>query len=55
MTAGTTTEPIDTSDAASADGSAKLLSGRCWTAPALQDGRLYLRSLDTAVCIDLGK
>ena len=28
MTAGTTTEPIDTSDAASADGSAKLLSGR---------------------------
>ena len=34
---------------------AKLLSGRCWTAPALQDGRLYLRSLDTAVCIDLGK
>ena len=28
MTAGTTTEPIDTSDAASADSSAKLLSGR---------------------------
>ena len=28
MTAGTTTEPIDTSDAASADAPAKLLSGR---------------------------
>ena len=34
---------------------AKLLSGKCWTAPAVQDGRLYLRNQTTAVCVDLGK
>ncbi len=30
-----------------------LLSGRCFTAPALSDGRLYLRNEDELVCVDL--
>jgi len=32
---------------------ADLLSGRCWTVPTLYDGKLYLRNLEKAVCLDL--
>lgn len=32
---------------------AEVLSGRCWTVPTLADGRLYLRNLQKAVCLDL--
>jgi len=32
---------------------AKVLAGKCWTTPALSDGRLYLRSTKEAVCLDL--
>ncbi len=31
----------------------KVLDGRCWTAPALAGGFLYLRNLKEAVCLDL--
>ncbi len=35
---------------------AKVLSGRCWTAPALANGRLYLRNASgEVVCLDLQK
>ncbi len=33
--------------------SAKLLGGRCWTAPSLADGRLYLRNQQEMISIDL--
>ncbi len=33
--------------------SAQVLSGRCWTAPSLASGLLYLRSLEEIVCLDL--
>jgi outer membrane protein assembly factor BamB len=32
---------------------ADVLSGRCWTVPTLSDGKLYLRNLKKAVCMDL--
>jgi outer membrane protein assembly factor BamB len=33
---------------------AKVLEGRCWSTPALADGRLYLRNATgDAVCLDL--
>ncbi len=32
---------------------ASLLSGTCYTTPALVDGRLYLRSNEEMVCVDL--
>jgi len=32
---------------------AKVLSGRCWTIPTLYDGKLYVRNLKTAACVDL--
>ncbi len=32
---------------------AKLLSGRCWTIPTLSEGRLFVRNLKKAACIDL--
>jgi outer membrane protein assembly factor BamB len=36
--------------------SAKVLTGRCWSAPALADGRLYLRSAaGDVLCLDLRK
>jgi len=31
----------------------KILKGRCWTPPALADGRLYLRSRKELVCVNL--
>jgi len=31
----------------------KVLSGRCWTIPTLSDGRLFVRNLKKAACIDL--
>lgn len=34
-------------------GQAPLLSGRSWTAPALAQGRLYLRNQTELVCVDL--
>jgi len=34
-------------------GSVQALEGRCWTAPALADGRLYLRNHDEMVAYDL--
>ena len=34
--------------------SAKVLTGRCWSTPALADGRLYLRNAaGDVVCLDL--
>jgi len=30
-----------------------LLSGRCWTIPTLANGKLFVRNLEKAVCIDL--
>jgi outer membrane protein assembly factor BamB len=34
-------------------GRAKAISGKCWSTPALLNGRVYLRSTTEAVCIDL--
>ena len=34
-------------------GSAQVLSGRCWTAPSLANGRLYLRNLEEIVALDM--
>jgi len=31
----------------------QVLEGRCWTAPSLADGRLYLRNHTELVCVDL--
>lgn len=31
----------------------KLLSGRCWSAPALANGRLYVRNEEKILCLDL--
>ena len=33
--------------------SAKVLSGLCWTAPTLADGKLYLRDEEEIVCLDM--
>lgn len=33
--------------------SAKVLSGLCWTAPTLADGKLYLRNEEEIVCLDM--
>ena len=33
--------------------SAQILSGRCWTAPSLANGRLYLRNLEEIVSLDI--
>jgi hypothetical protein len=33
--------------------SAQVLRGRCWTIPALANGKLYLRNQKELVCIDL--
>ena len=35
--------------------SARPLRGRCWTVPTIHEGRLFVRSLDTVVCLDLRK
>lgn len=32
---------------------AKILSGRCWTVPVIDGGKLYARNLDRLVCFDL--
>jgi outer membrane protein assembly factor BamB len=32
---------------------AQVLTGRCWTLPTLCNGKLYLRNLEKAVCLDL--
>lgn len=32
---------------------AQILQGRCWSVPVIHNGRLYARSLNTIVCIDL--
>jgi hypothetical protein len=32
---------------------AQVLRGRCWTVPALADGKLYLRNQREMVCLDL--
>jgi hypothetical protein len=34
---------------------APVLSGRCWTVPTLQEGRLYLRDFKNIVCLDMRK
>ncbi|MBX3733530.1 MAG: PQQ-like beta-propeller repeat protein [Verrucomicrobiae bacterium] len=33
---------------------AKVLAGKCWTTPALSQGRVYARSTQEAVCLDFG-
>ena len=33
--------------------SARVLSGRCWTIPTLANGKLYLRNLKEAICLDI--
>jgi outer membrane protein assembly factor BamB len=32
----------------------KVISGKCWSTPALCDGRLYVRSTKESACVDLG-
>jgi outer membrane protein assembly factor BamB len=32
---------------------AKVLDGKCWSTPALSDGRLYVRSTKEGACLDL--
>lgn len=32
---------------------ADILTGRCWTVPVLNNGRLFARDLDRVVCFDL--
>ena len=32
---------------------AKVLSGLCWTAPTLADGKLYIRNETEMVCLDM--
>ena len=34
---------------------ADVLAGKCWSTPAFSDGKVYLRSTEEAVCIDLGE
>lgn len=34
---------------------AKVLEGKCWTTPALCNGRVYARSTKEAVCLEFGK
>jgi len=34
---------------------AKVLTGKCWTTPALSDGHLYVRSTKEGACLDLGR
>jgi hypothetical protein len=34
---------------------AQVLSGRCWTAPSLGDGVLYLRNLKEMVAVEVGR
>ncbi len=34
---------------------AKLLSGRCWTVPVLNNGKLYVRNLKRMACFDMRK
>ena len=34
---------------------AKVIDGKCWSTPALANGRIYLHSTKEAVCLDLGK
>jgi hypothetical protein len=36
-------------------GSFQALTGRCWTAPSLADGVLYLRNQDTMMAIDIAE
>jgi outer membrane protein assembly factor BamB len=33
----------------------KALPGKCWSTPALSDGRIYARSTKEGVCLDLGR
>lgn len=33
---------------------AKVISGKCWSTPALSDGKVYLRSTTEGVCVDIG-
>ena len=32
---------------------AQVLTGKCWSTPALSEGRLYVRSTKEGACIDL--
>ena len=32
---------------------AKVLKGKCWSTPAYSNGRVYIRSTEEGVCIDL--
>jgi hypothetical protein len=31
---------------------AKAVNGKCWSTPALSDGRIYVRSTTEAACLD---
>lgn len=33
---------------------AKVIAGKCWSTPALADGKVYLRSTKEGVCLDIG-
>ena len=33
---------------------AKVITGKCWSTPALSDGKVYLRSTTEGVCVDIG-
>jgi hypothetical protein len=32
----------------------KAVTGKCWSTPALSNGRLYVRSTKESACLDLG-
>ena len=32
---------------------AKVVNGKCWSTPALSDGRIYVRSTTEAACLDV--
>ncbi|MDA1191263.1 MAG: PQQ-binding-like beta-propeller repeat protein [Candidatus Poribacteria bacterium] len=42
--------PVEYRETGSID---RVIAGKCWTAPSLSDGRLYLRDEKTLVCLDL--
>ena len=33
----------------------KAVKGKCWSTPAIADGRVYVRSVKEGACLDLGK
>ena len=36
-------------------GRTKAIQGKCWSTPAVSNGRLYVRSTKESACLDLGR